>query len=174
MPYENPKLGYWGGPQTGTFFLCSSYKGTAFLDREIYLPGRYVEDHGKRTATQVPNEVEFFSFEKLYEHMLKRAVAAGVPHNSVVGHPRANTWRPVRIGNLQFSFDLSWVYEDNVKFSGPPNELLNACSAAFIEAVGLGLGNCKVRSWTGWHRHITLCFFAHAIQVVARARANGS
>ena len=44
--------------------------------------------------------------------------------------------------------------------------------SAFEEAKGeVGLDEYEVRSWTGWHRHITLALLAHAFLAVLRARA---
>lgn len=34
-----------------------------------------------------------------------------------------------------------------------------------------GLDEYEVRSWTGWHRHVTLSMFAHAMLAVIRAKA---
>jgi SRSO17 transposase len=34
-----------------------------------------------------------------------------------------------------------------------------------------GLADYEVRSWTGWHRHVTLSLLAHAILAVARKLA---
>jgi SRSO17 transposase len=36
-----------------------------------------------------------------------------------------------------------------------------------------GLDDYEVRSWTGWHRHITLSMFAPALLTAIRARAGG-
>jgi SRSO17 transposase len=33
------------------------------------------------------------------------------------------------------------------------------------------LDQYEVRTWTGWHRHITLALLAHAVLVVLRAQA---
>jgi SRSO17 transposase len=47
--------------------------------------------------------------------------------------------------------------------------------ACFEEAKGeVGLDHYEVRSWTGWHRHITLAMLAHAyLTVVRHAAARG-
>lgn len=34
----------------------------------------------------------------------------------------------------------------------------------------VGLGHYEVRSWHGWHRHVTLALFAHALLAAIRAR----
>ena len=36
-----------------------------------------------------------------------------------------------------------------------------------------GLDHYEVRSWAGWHRHVTLALFAHAVLTVIRSRAAG-
>jgi len=46
--------------------------------------------------------------------------------------------------------------------------------ACFEEAKGeVGLDQYEVRSWTGWHRHITLAMLAHAYLAVLRKAAMG-
>ena len=46
--------------------------------------------------------------------------------------------------------------------------------ACFEAAKGeVGLDQYEVRSWTGWHRHITLAMLAHAYLAVIRAAAGG-
>ena len=37
----------------------------------------------------------------------------------------------------------------------------------------VGLDQYEVRSWTGWHRHITLAMLAHAYLAVVRRAAGG-
>jgi SRSO17 transposase len=37
----------------------------------------------------------------------------------------------------------------------------------------VGLADYEVRSWTGWHRHITLALLAHAVLAAVRAAATG-
>jgi SRSO17 transposase len=37
----------------------------------------------------------------------------------------------------------------------------------------VGLADYEVRSWTGWHRHVTLSLLAHAVLAVVRKVASG-
>lgn len=64
---------------------------------------------------------------------------------------------------------------------GPPtttlNELVRAAGArwAIEDLFELAKGDCgsdeyEVRSWTGWHRHVTLSLFALAVVAVIRSR----
>jgi SRSO17 transposase len=48
---------------------------------------------------------------------------------------------------------------------------VESCFEAAKSAVGLD--HCEVRSWTGWHRHITLAMLAHAYRAVLRKAAGG-
>lgn len=41
----------------------------------------------------------------------------------------------------------------------------------FQQAKAIGLDEYEVRTWPGWHRHITLCLLAHAFLAVTRAAA---
>ena len=46
--------------------------------------------------------------------------------------------------------------------------------ACFEAAKGeVGLDQYEVRSWTGWHRHITLAMLAHAYLAALRRAAGG-
>ena len=48
-----------------------------------------------------------------------------------------------------------------------------AIEEGFERAKGeVGLDQYEVRSWVGWHRHVTLCLLAHAFLEVTRAAAN--
>ena len=47
-----------------------------------------------------------------------------------------------------------------------------AIESCFEEAKGeVGLDEYKVRSWTGWYRHVTLACLAHAFLAVLRSQA---
>ncbi len=49
-----------------------------------------------------------------------------------------------------------------------------AIEAGFERAKGeVGLDQYEVRSWAGWHRHVTLCLLAHAFLEATRAVARG-
>jgi SRSO17 transposase len=75
----------------------------------------------------------------------------------------------------QFTFYLTRAPEptslaDLVRVAG----LRWTIESCFEEAKGeTGLDEYEVRSWTGWHRHITLCMLAHAYLTVVRKHAIG-
>ena len=55
---------------------------------------------------------------------------------------------------------------DLVRVAGTRWTVAICCEAAKQE---VGLDEYEVRSWTGWHRHITLACLAHAFLTVVRA-----
>ena len=75
----------------------------------------------------------------------------------------------------QFTFYLTWAPAETplstlVWVAG----LRWTIESCFEEAKGeTGLDQYEVRSWTGWHRHITLAMLAHAYLTVVRQHAIG-
>jgi SRSO17 transposase len=75
----------------------------------------------------------------------------------------------------QFTFYLTWAPAQTplstlVRVAG----LRWTIESCFEEAKGeTGLDQYEVRSWTGWHRHITLAMLAHAYLTVVRQHAIG-
>ncbi len=75
----------------------------------------------------------------------------------------------------QFTFSFTWAPADTplstlVRVAG----LRWTIESCFEEAKGeTGLDEYEVRSWTGWHRHITLAMLAHAYLTVVRLHAIG-
>ncbi len=62
--------------------------------------------------------------------------------------------------------------------STPMDELIRVCDArwqveeCFAQAKGeIGMDHYEVRTWTAWHRFVTLCMVAHALLVALRAQA---
>jgi SRSO17 transposase len=64
--------------QVGVFLCYATKKGSAFLDRELYLSEEWAEDAQRTEKAGVPEEVAFASKPRLAHRMLKRAHAAGV------------------------------------------------------------------------------------------------
>jgi SRSO17 transposase len=70
--------------QVGVFLAYASDKGTAFIDRALYLPRAWTQDAQRRAEAGIPAEVRFASKITLAEQMLARAFAAAVPAQWVV------------------------------------------------------------------------------------------
>src|SRR5258707_248566 len=71
--------------QVGVFLLYASSKGSAFIDRTLYLPEEWTQDRVRCREAGIPDEVEFATKGELAKLMLARAFAAGVPAEWVVG-----------------------------------------------------------------------------------------
>jgi len=71
--------------QMGVFLLYASSKGSAFIDRALYLPEEWTQDRVRCREAGIPDEVEFATKGELAQQMLARAFAAEVPAEWVVG-----------------------------------------------------------------------------------------
>ena len=65
--------------QIGVFVAYASEKGSAFVDRELYLPQDWADDLERRSEAGVPESVRFATKGRLARTMLKRAFDVGVP-----------------------------------------------------------------------------------------------
>src|SRR5215204_3520689 len=71
--------------QVGVFLAYASAKGTAFIDRALYLPRAWAHDPARRAEAGVPDRVRFATKLTLAKRLLARAFAAGVPARWVAG-----------------------------------------------------------------------------------------
>jgi SRSO17 transposase len=71
--------------QVGVFLCYSSKKGTAFIDRALYLPREWTDDPERLSEASVPKgRVGFATKGELAKRMLKRAFEAGVTARWIV------------------------------------------------------------------------------------------
>ncbi len=241
--------------QVGVFLAYSSCHGTAFLDRELYLPKEWTDDPERCKKAGIPEQTSFATKTQLAEQMLGRAFKAGVPAAWVTGDEvyggdgelrrwlegekrpyvlavRANqyvrkgfeqskvaalfgslpkrSWHEITIawgskGPRRYAWawvainhDLGprwrrWLLvrrsldgKDELAYypaAGPRRTTLTRLAVTAgarwsieggFEAAKqeVGLADYEVRSWTGWHRHITLALLAHAILAAVRKVAD--
>ena len=71
--------------QIGVFLCYAGAGGSAFIDRELYLPRSWSEDRARCEAAGIPPSVEFATKPQLAHRMLERALDAGVPCAWVTG-----------------------------------------------------------------------------------------
>lgn len=247
--------------QVGVFLAYASEKGTAFIDRALYLPRGWASDEARRAETGVPEEVRFATKPALARKMLGRAFDAGVPVSWVTADalygsnrafrmflerceqpfvvavksdeslwtldegrgplqvradnlaegippehrrrlsagigskgPRLYEWALRPIFRLQFTEEERyWGHWLLVRRSlEDPREIAyyvvyaprqGTTLEAVVEVAGtrwriesgfseakdaFGLDDYQVRSWAGWHRHVTLSLLAHAFVSVVR------
>jgi SRSO17 transposase len=65
--------------QIGLFLTYASGRGRFLIDRELFLPGSWVNDLSRRQVARVPKHVTFRSTAELAAAMVARAFAAEVP-----------------------------------------------------------------------------------------------
>jgi SRSO17 transposase len=70
--------------QVGVFLAYAAARGTAFIDRALYLPRAWANDRARCTTVGVPATVRFATKVALATQLLSRAFAAGVPARWVV------------------------------------------------------------------------------------------
>jgi SRSO17 transposase len=63
--------------QVGVFLCYAGDKGTALVDRELYLPQEWASDDQRRRAAAVPEKIEFATKPELARRMIERALKAG-------------------------------------------------------------------------------------------------
>src|SRR5438309_9311610 len=71
--------------QVGVFLAYASRRGTAFLDRALYLPKEWADDPDRCKKAGIPEGMAFATKIRLARAMLERAFAAGVPAAWVTG-----------------------------------------------------------------------------------------
>lgn len=59
--------------------------GSAFIDRELYLPHQWIDDRPRCEATGIPASVEFAAKPRLARQMIEPALDAGAPSGWVTG-----------------------------------------------------------------------------------------
>lgn len=64
--------------QVGVFLAYTSTKGTAFIDRELFLPEDWLQNRARCGRAGLPEDRHFLSKPQLASVMLQRAFAAGV------------------------------------------------------------------------------------------------
>jgi SRSO17 transposase len=242
--------------QIGVFLAYASPKGRTFLDRALYLPEEWTKDKARCHQAGVPKTVAFATKPALAQHMIARALQAGVPARWVTGDsvygndgklrrwleeqrlghvlgvsrnhyiwmglqqqpvavvaprvprkvwqrlsagsgskgPRWFDWAALRLPCPERGWQR-WLllrrkvddptevafYRVFVPARTPLVEVVQvagtrwAVEDCFETAKGdVGLDQYEVRSWVGWHRHVTLALLAHAYLTVVRAQAQAS
>lgn len=241
--------------QVGVFLAYTTAKGSALIDRALYLPKEWTDDRKRCDAAGVPETVRFATKPKLAERMLQRAwrqgvCAAWVTGDTVYGHdskfrrfleeneqpyllavpanqplfdgefrstvqaiadaypdavwerasagdgskgPREYDWAVRTFGPVDERGWQLWLVvrrhrersDERAYFfaRGPaatrPQVLIRVAGTRWRveECLELAKGDCgldeyEVRSWVGWHRHVTLSLLALAVVVVIRLRVS--
>jgi len=70
--------------QVGVFAAYATAEGSAFLDRELYLPQSWAQDQHRRREAGIPDSIEYTPKTKLARRMIERVKASEVPFAWVV------------------------------------------------------------------------------------------
>ena len=95
--------------QVGVFLAYTNEQGTAFIDRELFLPQEWADNETHRTQGQVPDDRTFLTKPQLAQRMLERTFKAGV--------------------------QAAWVTADTVYASGKMRQLLEERRQPYVLAV---------------------------------------
>lgn len=95
--------------QVAVFLAYTSERGTAFIDRELFLPEEWVNDQERCKAAGVPQTQKFLSKPQLAQQMFKRSMEAGVK--------------------------AAWVVADTVYSSGQLRNMLEEKQQPYVLAV---------------------------------------
>ena len=77
-------VGMTANAQVGVFLAYTSVRGTAFVDRALYLPRSWTRDRERCVGAGVPKGIRFATKITLAKRMLARAFAAAMPARWVV------------------------------------------------------------------------------------------
>jgi SRSO17 transposase len=83
--------------QIGVFLCYAGNGGSAFIDRELYMPQGWIDDRSRCQAAGVPDAVKFATKPQLARRMLERALDAGMPCGWVSGDEVYGGDRPLRL-----------------------------------------------------------------------------
>ena len=65
--------------QIGVFLAYSSTRGSALIDRELYLPQVWIDDQDRRKEAKIPESKEFLTKPQLAVSMFRHAINGNMP-----------------------------------------------------------------------------------------------
>lgn len=83
--------------QIGVFLVYASHHGTAFIDRQLYLPDSWTDDRERCRQAGIPDDEPFTTKPQMALAMLKRAYTAHVPVGWVTGDSVYGDFRSIRL-----------------------------------------------------------------------------
>lgn len=107
--------------QIGVFLCYAGHGGSAFIDRELYLPQSWIDDPSRCKAAGIPDTIKFATKPQLARHMLERALDAGVPCGWVTGDEVYGGDRHLRLWleSREQSFVLAVAKNEPLWWQGP-------------------------------------------------------
>lgn len=107
--------------QIGVFLNYAGHGGSAFIDRELYLPQEWAEDSARRQAAGIPASVEFATKPQIARRMIERALDAGLPCSWVTGDAVYGGDRRLRVWleSRDQAFVLAVAKDEPLWWQGP-------------------------------------------------------
>ena len=107
--------------QIGVFLCYAGNGGSAFIDRELYVPRQWTDDRVRCEAAGIPASVGFATKPQLARQMLERALDAGVPCGWVTGDAVYGGDRRLRVWleSRQQAFVLAVACNEPLWHGGP-------------------------------------------------------
>ncbi|MFA5629922.1 MAG: IS701 family transposase [Porticoccaceae bacterium] len=107
--------------QIGVFLCYAGAGGSAFIDRELYLPRQWTDDRARCAATGIPTSVDFATKPQLARRMLARALDSGVPCRWVTGDEVYGGDRRLRVWleSREQAFVLAVAKNEPLWWQGP-------------------------------------------------------
>jgi SRSO17 transposase len=163
--------------QVGVFLCYAGHGGSAFIDRELYVPRAWADDPGCKAAG-IPPTLEFATKPRLARNMLERALDAGPPCGRVTGEEVYGGDRALRLWleSRGQSFVLAVAKNEPLWWQGQKyvraDQIAEALPARAWERMSAGAGSKGERlyDWAMrllWRLQITAeeCRFGHYLLV---------
>lgn len=107
--------------QIGVFLCYAGAGGSAFIDRELYIPRQWMNDRSRCEAAGMAQEVEFATKPQLARKMIERALDAGVPCGWIAGDEVYGGDRRLRVWleSREQAFVLAVARNEPLWWQGP-------------------------------------------------------
>lgn len=132
--------------QIGVFLCYAGAGGSAFIDRELYLPRQWAENRARCEAAGITQEVQFATKPELARKMIERALDAGVPCSWVAGDEVYGGDRRLRVWleSREQAFVLAVAKSELLWWQGPQyvkaQEIAHALPARAWQRLSAGAG----------------------------------
>lgn len=132
--------------QIGVFLCYAGAGGSAFIDRELYIPRQWTDDRSRCEAAGIAQEVEFATKPQLARKMIERALDVGVPCGWITGDEVYGRDRHLRVWleSREQAFVLAVARSELLWWQGPQHvkaeEIAQALPARAWRHLSAGAG----------------------------------
>lgn len=132
--------------QIGVFLCYAGAGGSAFIDRELYIPRQWTDDRSRCEAAGIAQAVEFATKPQLARKMIERALDVGVPCGWITGDEVYGRDRHLRVWleSREQAFVLAVARSELLWWQGPQHvkaeEIAQALPARAWRHLSAGAG----------------------------------